>query len=197
MPEAGVEQVQHRVLRPANVEIDRHPRLLDLWIDQGVGVLRVEKSQIVPAGAGPLRHGVGLALVATAIAKHVEPTRRGLVQRRRRLVVLRVELHPGGQIQRQLRRVERADPSGGVAVGIKFVQDRERFAPEMLPAEEPVAKFVVDRRAAETLFGKVFGNLLLELWRGQAVVRAGIDGIVVTSRSNRTSPTTTVLAFPV
>ena len=89
--------------------------------------------------------------------------------------MLGVEVHLGRQVDRQIFRRQRADAAGRLAVGVQFVQDRERLAPEMLPAEEPVAELVVDRRAAEPLVGQIFGDLLLELGRGQAVVRAGVD----------------------
>ena len=66
-------------------------------------------------------------------------------------------------------------PAGRLARGVQFVQDRERLAPEMLPAEKPIAELVVDRAAADALGGQVFGDLLLELGRCQPVVRAGVD----------------------
>ena len=31
---------------------------------------------------------------------------------------------------------------------VQFMQYRERFAPESLPAEKPIAQFVIDRKAA-------------------------------------------------
>ena len=53
------------------------------------------------------------------------------------------------QIHRELAFVHGADRAGGAAFGVDFVQDRKRLAPEPLPAEEPVAEFVVDRRPAQ------------------------------------------------
>ena len=49
----------------------------------------------------------------------------------------------------------------------------------MLAAEEPVAKLVVYRRAAETLLGKIGGDPLFELGGRQAVVGAAVDGSAI------------------
>ena len=79
------------------------------------------------------------------------------------------------QVDRQvLGRTARSRPVGSPCV-VQFVQDRERLAPELLPAEEPVAELVVHRLAAQARGRQVGGDLLLELGRGQAVVLAGVD----------------------
>ena len=65
---------------------------------------------------------------------------------------------------------------GRFAVGVELVQDRERLAPEALPAEEPVAELVVHRLAADALRGEVGGDLAaLNSAVGEAVVLAGVD----------------------
>src|ERR1043165_8798665 len=51
--------MQHGMFTAADVEIHRHPITLLLGIDELSLILRIDKSQIVPAGAGPLRHRVG------------------------------------------------------------------------------------------------------------------------------------------
>jgi hypothetical protein len=61
VPEAGVEQVEHGVLGAADVEIGHAPIFQRLGAGEGARVLRVEETQVIPARAGPLRHGVGLA----------------------------------------------------------------------------------------------------------------------------------------
>ena len=55
MPEAGVQQVQHRVLGATHVQVDGHPVLLRLRIHQGACIAWVDVAQVVPAAARPLR----------------------------------------------------------------------------------------------------------------------------------------------
>ena len=62
MPESGIEKVQYSVLCSSHIEIHRHPVLLLLFIDEGLVILWIDISQIVPAGTGPLRHCVGFSL---------------------------------------------------------------------------------------------------------------------------------------
>lgn len=57
MPETGVQQVQHRVLGAAHVQVHRHPVLLGLRVHQGAAVAGVDVPQVVPAAARPLRPG--------------------------------------------------------------------------------------------------------------------------------------------
>ena len=94
----------------------------------------------------------------------------------------RVELHHLRQVQGQVFRLQGAEPAVGLAVLVEFAEDRERLAPEMLAAEEPVAKLVVHRRAAQALGGKVGRDPLLELGRRQAVVGAAVDGLAVAGK---------------
>ena len=68
VPEPRIQKVQHGVLRPANVKIDRrppvsaaHPVAFGLFSDEPRLVSRIAKTQVIPTGTGPLRHGVGLA----------------------------------------------------------------------------------------------------------------------------------------
>jgi len=113
--------------------VDRHPRLFDLRIDQGLVGAGVEKPQIVPARAGPLRHRVGFSLVALAVV-------------------------------------------------VQFVQDRERLAPEVLPAEEPIAQLVVDRAAP--LLGELIREPTLHRFATLDVVHA-VEHVYAAARSVR------------
>ena len=83
VPESAVQEVQHRVLGAADVEIDRKPVLLDRGVDEAFLVLRVCVAQVVPAGAGPLRHRVGFATALAACDRicHAQPF-DGVGQRR-------------------------------------------------------------------------------------------------------------------
>ena len=83
VPEPGVQQVQHRVLHAADVQVDaarrparrprrHHPVPLVARVDERLVVVRVEVAQVVPARAGPLRHRVQLAPVDLAAVTQVE-----------------------------------------------------------------------------------------------------------------------------
>jgi hypothetical protein len=97
----------------------------------------------------------------------VEPIFRRFGQRRFgtavRFVVVQVR-----QVDRQVG-VNRPHQPGLVAVVVQLVQDRERLAPEPLPAEQPVAQLVVDRPRPSPVRGQVGGDLFLEF--GVAVRR--------------------------
>ena len=64
------------MLGAADVEIDRHPVALDVGRPRLSCVVRIAEAEEVPAGPGPLRHRVGLATIATAVAHHLDPLRR-------------------------------------------------------------------------------------------------------------------------
>ena len=66
VPEAGVEQVKYGVLRTTDVEVDHAgfvvgPISLGFVGDETAGVAGIAVAEVIPAGAGPLRHGVGFA----------------------------------------------------------------------------------------------------------------------------------------
>ena len=61
MPKSGVQEMQHGMLAPTDVEVDRHPILFFHRVDYLTIVFRIEKPQIVPTGSGPLGHGIGFA----------------------------------------------------------------------------------------------------------------------------------------
>ena len=59
MPESRIQEVQHRVLSAADVQIDRQPDFLLLKIYRGSIILWIHIPQIIPAASCPLRHSVG------------------------------------------------------------------------------------------------------------------------------------------
>ena len=101
VPEAGIEEVEHGVLRPADVEVDRHPGSLDRRIDEAAFVARIEEPQVVPAGAGPLRHRVGLTAVMPAVAFDKQPL-GGRSRQWRIGSVARFEVGEVGKVDRQI-----------------------------------------------------------------------------------------------
>ncbi|MNZ54507.1 hypothetical protein D3C78_724080 [compost metagenome] len=60
VPETCIEQVKYGMLRSTNVQIHWKPCFLLLWGAQLLIVFRINITQVVPAAARPLRHGVGL-----------------------------------------------------------------------------------------------------------------------------------------
>ncbi len=59
VPETSIEQVKHRMFRTSDVEVWAAPVLFFFNVYQSIQVLRVEVAKVIPAGACPLRHGVG------------------------------------------------------------------------------------------------------------------------------------------
>ena len=154
VPEARVEQVQHRMFRAADVEVDRQPLLQQAGIAERLVVVRVDVAEVVPAAAGPLRHRVRLAhaLLARLRVDDVHPVRR-LRQRRLarpgRLVVVQ-----RGERERQvLLRDERLR-------AVLPVDDRERLAPVALAGEEPVAQLVLRLGLPDALLGEPLDHRL-------------------------------------
>ena len=54
------------MLSTADVEVDRHPVLFLLRIDERLFILRIDVTEVVPAGTCPLGHCVGFPLCGTA-----------------------------------------------------------------------------------------------------------------------------------
>ena len=158
VPEARVQQVEHRVLDAADVQVHAagtavaavraHPVVVLVLLHHVLGVGRVEVAHVVPAGAGPVRHRVRVTIVGlralAQVHRDLDPL---LVAAQRRLRVgfgvLRVEglravVGHVRQVDRQL--LVRQQMRHAVLV----VDDRERLAPVALTAEQPVAQTVAD-----------------------------------------------------
>ena len=172
VPEARVEQVEHGVLRAADIQIDRHPVALLGRIDQCLVVRGVEEAQVVPARPRPLRHGVGLAPRGLGIPRvgglHPvgEPRQRRLGVLPRALGLETIGL---GQAHRQHLLGERDR-------GAFHPHDRERLAPVALAREQPVAQLVVDRLAPLAGGLEPGGDLLDRRGRREAVDREAAVG---------------------
>ncbi len=181
MPEPRVQQVQHRVLGAADVQIDRHPALLLRRVPGPLRVPRVEVAKVVPATARPLRHRIRLAFGPGPVRqRHVEPV-GGLRQRRfarsRRPVILDLR-----QPQRQLIFRQTDHPA------ILRMQNRKRLPPIALPAEEPVAQLVVNRLPALPVLGQPGRYPLLELRRGQTVEWAAVNRLAIADETTLALP---------
>ena len=68
VPESAVEEVQDGVFSTTDIEVNRHPVLFQLGAERGGVVFRVHISEVIPARASPLGHGVGFPLKFLGIA---------------------------------------------------------------------------------------------------------------------------------
>ncbi|OQC23896.1 MAG: hypothetical protein BWX70_02725 [Verrucomicrobia bacterium ADurb.Bin070] len=151
------------MFRAAHIQIHRHPVLFFGRVECGMLVARVDVAQVVPAGAGPLRHRVGLTTSSRPGDRIgvIEP-RAGL--RERRLAGPGgLEILHFGQRQRQI--VLSHEACGTVL----HVDHRERLAPVALAAEQPVAQLILDRGLADPARGQPLGGHALGLRDGHAV----------------------------
>jgi len=156
--------VQHGVFDAADVQVHAaglagglvvvrtHPVVELVLLHHVLGVGRVDVTHVVPAGAGPVRHGVGVAVVGLLAVAQVEldldPV---LVAAQRRLRVglgvhrvegARLVVGHVGQVDRQSR--VRQQVRGAVLA----IDDREGLTPVALAGEQPVAQTVADRALA-------------------------------------------------
>ena len=147
--------MQHRVLRPADVQIYRHPVRLLRPCKRRLRIMRVHVPQVIPAAPRPLRHRIRLPHPRATIRQgHIHPL-LGLRQRRLtrpgRLVILHVR-----QSQRQFALVK---PNH---LPIRMHQGK-RLPPVPLPTEQPVAQLVIDGPLAQPPRFQPLCNPQLEL----------------------------------
>src|SRR5438105_15545218 len=109
-----------------------HPITLRFPADEALVVPRIAKSDVVPAGAGPLRHHVRFACGFVGITNPILRFRQWWLAR------------PGWFVVFQRRRHYRQLGFGQRSMLATFPHDGERFAPVTLPGKEPIPKFVID-----------------------------------------------------
>src|ERR1051326_7775693 len=116
------------------------PVLFGLLTDETLFVMRVAKSQVIPARACPLRHRVRLAQRFVGVTNPLFRFRERRFAGASRFVIIK-----WWRNNRQFIFTERAVlpilPNNG-----------ERFAPIALSREQPIAQFVIDRPFAEAAF---------------------------------------------
>ena len=172
VPEAGVEQVQHGVLGPADVEVDGEPLLFELRVDEGRRIFVVHEPQVVPARAGPLRHRVGLAFQPRAVGSGLEQPRLRSLRQHRFGRAGRLEVRHLRQRDRQVRIGIDSQQPRRLAVGIQLMPNRKRLPPIPLPAEEPVSQAIVDCLATEAARSEVRSDVRFAVFRVLSVVFA-------------------------
>ena len=91
----------------------------------------------------------------------VEPIGRRFFQRRLGTAG-RLEIGQFRQIDWQVVRWHGADTAGRLSVGVQFVQDRKRFAPEMLAAKKPIAKLRSSPRRGPARAGQIGDDFRFE-----------------------------------
>ena len=169
VPETAVEQVERGVLHAAVVPVDGTPVVQRLFGSERFVIVRIHVAQEIPARAGPLRHGVGLALgrAAALRAGGVDPVGHlgdGALAVVGRLVALDLR-----QNERQLLL------GNGHPAARRAVDQRNGLAPIALAGEHPVTQLVVDLLMAPALLDGIplhRGDSLLD---GHAVEEAGVD----------------------
>ena len=150
--------MQHRVLRPSDIKIDRETRLLDGRIEELFVVPRIGEPQVVPARSGPLRHRVCLAFEPHAgRCRFPEPV-GGCLGKHRLGSPRRFEVGHLGQQHRQRSLIIRLHQSGSLAIRVEFMPDRKRLTPIPLPREQPVTQAIIHRLAADSRCGQIGGD---------------------------------------
>ena len=169
VPEPGVEEMQYGVLGAADIQVDaawlgiaRHPVFVGLFADKALGICGIAETQVIPAGAGPLRHGVGLTLCGVRVFQPLESLAEWWLWRASGFEILHVRLDDGKFVL------------GQCAMASAFPHDGEWLAPVALAGEKPVAKFVVHRAAAEGLLLQPNSDLLLGLGCRQAFEKSRV-----------------------
>ena len=161
--------MQRGVLHTAVVPVHRRPVFQRLPGGQSLVVVGVHIAQEVPAGAGPLGHGVGFALggAAAARAGGVDPVGH-LGQGAFAVVGGLVGFHHR-QHQGQLA-FGQSHPAALLAV-----HQGDGLAPVALTGEDPVAQLVVDLLVAQAALLQPCGHGGDSLLDGHAVQEAGVD----------------------
>ena len=169
--EARVQQVQDRVLDPADVLIDGHPLAQYLAVPRRRVVVGVAVAQVVPARVDEGVHRVGLAPAGPAAggAGGVDPVLGG-GQRRAPAGLVVLDL---GQPHRELVVRDRHQTT------VLAVDDRDRAAPVALARDQPVAQPEVDRLVTAALALQPGDDRPLALHRGQPVEFTRVDQVFV------------------
>src|SRR5438445_4637120 len=171
--------MQYGVFGPADIQVHAagliatHPVTLCLSADETLVVARVAKSQVIPAGAGPLRHGVYLPQRFVGIANPIFRFCQRRLAGAARLVIIQRRWN-----DRQLIFAERLvlsiPPNNG-----------NRLAPIALTRKEPVAQLVIDCSFAGVVLLEPVGDFLFGFRRWQAVDYGRVDRNPFTDKSDR------------
>ena len=174
MPKPRIEQMQNGVLGSAHVQIDRHPILFGFLGPRLPGIAGVTETKVIPATAGPLGHGIGVTqgLVPGLGIRHFHPI-ADASQGRFKLPT-GTKIFQLGKHHRQLRfrnEFRRA---------VFKVQHGKRLPPIPLPAEEPIAQFIIHGPLTLAVLRQPVAHAGLGLGGGQSVQEVGIHVRAIT-----------------
>ncbi len=175
VPESCVEEVEDGVFGAADVEVHAaggarggEPVAFFFRIEKGAVVVGVEVAEVIPAGAGPLGHGVGLAGVAGDFAEPVGGFGEGAAGVAGGAEVVELGLEEGELVFGE-----------GMVLALGVPEDGEGFAPVALAGEEPIAEFVLGAWLAFAVVLEPAGDGFFSLGCGEAVEELGVDGDAV------------------
>ena len=180
-PEAKVEQMHHRVLGAADVDIDGQPGAGLLAVERPAIETRRHKTRVVPGGVDKGVHGLAFALARAAALRAAGGVKGRQLGERRAAGAGQLHGVKVGQHHRQifLRHRHRS-----VFVA---VNDRDRRAPVALAREAPIAQMKMHAGLAEALSARLLGHPAAGRRRGEAGERARIaeHAVVRVSRDQR------------
>mmetsp|Transcript_31925 Transcript_31925/g.93823 ORF Transcript_31925/g.93823 Transcript_31925/m.93823 type:complete len:419 (-) Transcript_31925:1231-2487(-) len=163
MPKSRVQKMKHSMLGTTNVKIDRHPLFINLLAECLVGILWVQKAEVIPTTTGPLWHSVGLSCVPLSFLLKITPILSASETSSR--IVARLEVFHQGELERKLGLINRnwLVKSNGVVAAVLFrvnitvlnsigkvngKVDGNGLTPISLPRERPIAQLVCNLRPA-------------------------------------------------
>ena len=146
VPEAAVQQMERGMLHAAVIPVHRHPVIKRFLGGKLLMIMRVAVTQEIPAGAGPLRHGIGFPPGRRAAARtgYIDPI---IDQGKRAFAGIGhfVFFHLRQQ-QRQIGFFQRH------CTAVRAMNDRDRLTPIALAAEHPVTQLIVHPALTDALF---------------------------------------------
>ena len=171
--------MQHGVLGAADVQVHAtrraasHPVALRFFADEAFVVMRIAKSEVIPARTGPLRHGVCLAQRFVGITNPIFRFRQWRFAGSGWLIIFQRRWNDRQFIFAE-RLVLSVLPNNG-----------QRLAPITLPRKQPVAQLVIDRTFSGAVLLKPFGDFLFRFRTWQAINYRRVDRNSFADKSNR------------
>ena len=167
VPESGIQQMQHRMFRTADIQIHRQPVIHELAIGNLLVIMRIQIADIVPAGTSPLRHCIRFTLALHAVNRDIQPV--GAVGKRRLAIRRRLIVISCRQFKRQI--VFRYRPQRSIF----HMDDRNRLAPVALTREQPVSELVLNLALTDLVFLKPVNHLRNCFFLAQTIQPFGVD----------------------
>ena len=129
-------------------------------------VVGVAVAEVIPAGTGPLRHGVGFALELVGVIDPIGGAQKGATGVAGGLEVFHLGLEKG----------EFAFGERGVVAGLFVPKEREGLAPVALAREKPVAEFKLNFAGAFAFALEPVDDFSFGFFSGEAVEEVRVYG---------------------